>query len=79
VGASGAVFGVAAASIVWRWQRESRAEPRRATLEALGLGLGLVALNAASGGLQSAPVAWEAHLAGAGTGAVLAGLLRRRD
>ena len=72
VGASGAVFGIAGAAIVWHWRARRRRAPRRAALEALGYGLGLVALNGVSTLLQGAPVAWEAHMGGAVTGALLA-------
>ncbi|SMY09279.1 rhomboid family intramembrane serine protease [Flavimaricola marinus] len=84
VGASGAVFGLAAAAIVQHWQRRRRppagpgghgAGLLRASFEAIGLALGLVALNMASGWVQGAPVAWQTHLGGALAGAVLGLLL----
>lgn len=78
VGASGAAFGLAAASILWRWHQIRGAEPRRAALEGAVLGAGLILLNAMSGWLQSSPVASQAHLGGAFTGAVLAALMPLR-
>lgn len=72
VGASGAIFGMAGAAIIWRWRQRRRAEPRMALLEAGGYGLGLTLLNAASHLFQDGPVAWEAHMGGAVTGALLA-------
>lgn len=72
VGASGAIFGMAGAAIIWRWRQRRLAEPRRANLEAGGYALGLVVLNAASHLFQDGPVAWEAHMGGAITGGLLA-------
>lgn len=79
VGASGAIFGMAGAAIVWRWRQRRRAAPRKAMLEAGGYGLALLLLNAASHLLQEAPVAWEAHMGGAVTGALLALLVGAPD
>lgn len=79
VGASGAIFGMAGAAIVWHWRRQRLSEPRRANLEAGGYALGLVVLNAASHLLQDEPVAWEAHMGGAITGALLALLVTAPD
>ncbi len=72
VGASGAVFGIAGASIIWRWKRQTASDAPRATLEAFGLWGALMALNALSGALYDGSVAWEAHLGGAVAGALLA-------
>lgn len=79
VGASGAIFGMAGAAIIWRWRQRRLAEPRRANLEAGGYALGLVVLNAASHLFQDGPVAWEAHMGGAITGALLALLVTAPD
>jgi membrane associated rhomboid family serine protease len=72
VGASGAIFGMAGAAITWRWRQRRQAEPREALMEAGGYALALAVLNAASHVLQDGPVAWEAHMGGALTGALLA-------
>ena len=79
VGASGAVFGMAGAAIVWHWRARRRTQPRQAALEACGYGVVLMLLNSASHFLQDSPVAWEAHLGGAVTGALLACLLPAPD
>lgn len=73
VGASGAVFGLAGAWSVWDWQR-ARAEhaPRLRQWRAALIALGLVALNAATWALNGGALAWEAHLGGYLTGALLA-------
>jgi membrane associated rhomboid family serine protease len=80
VGASGALFGLAAAWLVWG-MRDARAAglPRariaaRATVAAAGLAL----LNLASWWLQDGHLAWQAHLGGMLAGAALATALPRR-
>jgi membrane associated rhomboid family serine protease len=78
VGASGVVFGLAGAAIVWRWQARPAGSGWRAHGEAAGLGVGLLALDALSGLSQAGPVASEAHLGGALSGAALALLLGRQ-
>ena len=65
VGASGAIFGLAGAWTVWDWH------DRRRGLASLGIVLGLVVLNAAMWWLQEGQLAWQAHLGGFVTGAIL--------
>ncbi len=73
VGASGAVFGLAGAWSVWDWQQgraeqASRLQQWRAPLIALGL----VVLNLVTWAMNGGALAWEAHLGGYLTGALLA-------
>jgi len=87
VGASGALFGLAAAAIVQHWKRRRHSPApdadrgtrgaglRRASLEALALALGLVALNILAEQMQGSPVAWQTHLGGAVAGLLLALLI----
>lgn len=81
VGASGAIFGLAAAWIITDWQDRRRALPRWAALRpALGLTLLLVVFNVGTWALQNGQLAWETHLGGFLAGGVVAGGLswRRR-
>lgn len=77
VGASGALFGLAAAVLVWRW-KDDRQSPRgrlRALAELLGGMAGLAAINFAAWWLQGGLLAWQTHLGGAVAGAAMAALL----
>ena len=77
VGASGAIFGLAGAWLVWAWQDQP--DSHRAWRFA-GQMLGLVILlNAVIWWLQDGQLAWETHLGGFATGAALAWSLPRRD
>lgn len=75
VGASGAVFGLAGALVTWRWQ-EDRAAGQPATMRALVVTAGLVALNLVMWLSLGGMMAWETHLGGFIAGAVMAMLLR---
>ena len=75
VGASGALFGLAAA---WTVAEVQGARGLRArAIRALGITLSLVGLNAATWALQGGHLAWEAHLGGFLTGLALAAAWRR--
>ena len=74
VGASGALFGLAAA---WTVAEVQGARGLRArAIRALGITLSLVALNAATWALQGGHLAWETHLGGFLAGLVLAAVGR---
>ena len=79
VGASGALFGLAGASIVCdgRVRRCTGTGLLKATATALGMGLGLAAFNLAAWVMLSGQLAWETHLGGALAGATMALLWRR--
>lgn len=66
VGASGAIFGLAGAWVVWGWQDRRRAGLRgwQAFAPALWATLGLVAINLVTLVLLSGNLAWETHLGG---------------
>ena len=77
VGASGALFGLAAA---WTVAEVQGARGLRArALRALGLTLSLVGLNAATWALQGGHLAWETHLGGFLAGLALAVVGRGQD
>lgn len=72
VGASGAIFGLAGAWTVRDWQdRAPGGQGCRPWMVALGIVLGLVALNVAVWWLQDGQLAWQAHLGGFLAGALL--------
>lgn len=77
VGASGALFGLAAEATVAEVRRLDRWRGR--ILRGLGLGLALIALNLAVWVLQGGQLAWETHLGGFLAGLVLAVLWRDRS
>jgi membrane associated rhomboid family serine protease len=77
VGASGALFGLAAAQVV----AEVRLETRRGRqiLRGLGLALALLVLNLLVWLLQGGQLAWETHLGGFLAGLALSLALRDHD
>lgn len=79
VGASGALFGLAGALLVWRWQDQRHAGLARARglADLAGGLLGLTAINLGTWWLQSGQLAWQTHMGGALAGALVAGLLGR--
>lgn len=87
IGASGAIFGLAAAWMLGDWQdRRARAAQAGATGRAalwstlkptLGLTLALAGFNLISWLVQSGQLAWETHLGGFLAGLIMALLLRR--
>lgn len=74
VGASGAIFGLAGAWVVWGWQDRRGAGLRGwvAFAPALWAALGLVAMNVVMWVLLSGQLAWETHLGGGLAGAAAA-------
>ena len=76
VGASGAIFGLAGAQLIWRWQNQRRAGLRhlRRLAELCGGMLGLVAINLLMWWTQGGQLAWQTHLGGTLVGGVMAGL-----
>lgn len=76
VGASGAIFGLAGALVLWRW-REDRRHHRRASRRALLSILILAALNLLMWLWMSGALAWETHLGGFIAGGTVASLLHR--
>lgn len=72
VGASGAIFGLVGALIVWHWQDERRRDPRRAASWVLSALAGLVVINALMWLSMDGILAWETHLGGLIAGAVAA-------
>lgn len=81
VGASGAIFGLAGAWVVWGW-RDRRAAGWRgwqAFAPALWAVLGLAAINLVMWVLLSGHLAWETHLGGALAGMALAATMGRRE
>ncbi len=79
VGASGAIFGLAGAQLVWRWQDQRAAGSRRfhSLAELCGGMLGLGMINLLMWWTQGGQLAWQTHLGGTLMGAVVAGLLGR--
>lgn len=73
VGASGALFGLAAAALYWHWRDTHRLD------HVAGAALGLVALNAGMWWWTDGLLAWQTHLggflAGWGAAALMAALL----
>jgi len=76
VGASGAIFGLAGAWVVWTWQDQPNA--RAAWVYAFQMVTLVIALNAVTWGLQGGQLAWETHLGGFVVGAALAWALPRK-
>lgn len=76
VGASGAIFGLAGAWLVWAWQDQPDAA--HAWRFAGQMVLLVVVLNAAIWWLQDGQLAWETHFGGFVAGAALAWALPRR-
>ena len=72
VGASGAIFGLAGAALVWRCQDQIRSDQhrRRNLAELCGGLLGLVVINLLMWWIQDGQLAWQTHLGG-----TLAGVL----
>ena len=77
VGASGAIFGLAGAQLVWRWQDQPKGGlcHLRRLAELCGGMLGLVVINLLMWWLQDGQLAWQTHLGGTLMGVVAAGLL----
>lgn len=78
VGASGAIFGLAGAWVIWGWQDRRAVGLRgwQALAPALWATLGLVVINLATWVLLSGQLAWETHLGGTLAGMALALALR---
>ena len=76
VGASGAIFGLAGAQLIWRWQDQRSAELSRirSLAELCGGMLGLVVINILLWWTQGGQLAWQTHLGGTLVGAVAAGV-----
>ncbi len=70
VGASGALFGLAAAWIVWDWQNNSN--PRRRLRWSMAVTLGLALLNVLIWISNAGQLAWETHLGGFAAGGLVA-------
>lgn len=77
VGASGAIFGLAGAWLVWAWQDQP--DRTHAWRFAGQMVLLVIVLNAAIWYLQDGNLAWETHLGGFVAGAALASVLPRRS
>ena len=79
VGASGAIFGLAGAQLVWRWQDQRVAGSSRfhSLAELCGGMLGLVVINLLMWWIQGGQLAWQTHLGGTLMGAVVVALLGR--
>lgn len=76
VGASGAIFGLAGAWLIWAWQDQpNRAHAWRFAGQMVLL---VIVLNAAIWWLQDGQLAWETHMGGFVVGAALAWALPRR-
>lgn len=74
VGASGAIFGLAGAALVWRCQDQTRSDQRRIRnlAELCGGLLGLVVINLLMWWIQDGQLAWQTHLGGTLAGALVA-------
>lgn len=77
VGASGAIFGLAGAWLVWAFQDQPKGRP--AQVFALKMVALVIALNAGIWVLQDGLLAWETHLGGFVAGALAAMVLPRKD
>ena len=79
VGASGAIFGLAGAQLVWRWKDQHTAGLSRihSLAELCGGMLGLGIINLLMWWTQGGQLAWQTHLGGTLMGAVMAALLGR--
>ncbi|MCR8726777.1 rhomboid family intramembrane serine protease [Frigidibacter sp. ROC022] len=79
VGASGALFGLAGAWVVFvlRERLAAGMPPRRTVIRAAGAALVLVLLNIADWWMQSGRLAWQTHLGGALAGGLVAAMMGR--
>jgi rhomboid protease GluP len=78
VGASGAIFGLAGALLIWRWQarQQLRHSATAAALWLLGGAALLIVINLLMWWWQAGQLAWQTHLGGVLAGAATATLLR---
>ena len=72
IGASGAIFGLAAALLVWDWHDQRRTKPKAAFRRLVQLGLGLALFNLVMWLVLGGGLAWQTHLGGAAVGAAFA-------
>lgn len=72
VGASGALFGLAGAWLIWDWRRRRVKSPRRALLRLFAIAFALALFNLVIWVVMGRQMAWETHLGGALSGAAFA-------